>query len=119
MLPKIEIPRFSGETMSDTMNYYSFKSTFDDIVTNKKEISNSVKLVYLKNSFHGYSGKILQHLATNNDNFKVACDLLDKELFNKDAVADQLFAKLLKFYPKRDRESHNFLNIKIYFLKSN
>lgn len=113
LLPSVNIPKFSGNNCNESLEYFSFKTAFDDIITNKSKIPNSIKLVYLKSFLDGYALKIVQHFTTSDANFQNAVALLDKEFLNRNAITDVLFAKLLKLFPKNEKDS-KFLNVKLY-----
>ena len=114
LLPKIDIAKFSGNNNDQALEYFSFKTAFDDIITNKPKIPDSIKFLYLKSFLNGYALKIVQHLTTCDANFQNAFDLLDKEFLNKEAITDLLMSKLLRLTPKYDKDDFRFINIKVF-----
>ena len=109
-LPNLECETFSGEGTS-YLNYHSFKTSFNNIIGHRDNLSASAKLTYLKSYLRGYASKLIAHLQVNNSNYETAIDLLDSEFFNKKAIVSDLLAKFLNLKPKFDE---SFLGTKLY-----
>ena len=109
-LPKLECGSFSGEN-SNSLEYFSFISNFNNIVGNRNNLSNAVKLTYLKSYLRGYAAKIVQHLQVTSENFHIALGLLEIEFLDKDNLTSSLFDKILNLSPKFDQ---SFNGTKLY-----
>ena len=90
---------FSGEGTAQ-LDYHLFSTSFNDVVGNRSNISNAVKLNYLKSYLKGYASKIINHLAIQDENQDVALSLLNSEFLDEQAIVDDLIKKLLNLNPK-------------------
>jgi len=97
-LPELKCEHFSGEG-STHLEFHNFLSCFNNIVGNRKDITDSTKLTYLKSFLRGYASKLVQHLQVSDENFVIAINLLKTEFLNVDALVDDLFRKLLDLKP--------------------
>ena len=109
-LPHLQCSTFSGEGTSH-LEYASFISQYNNVVGLRFNLSDSTKFTYLKSYLKGYALKVVAHLHVSDENFATALKLLETEFLNKDAIVDDLFAKLLNLKPKFD---NNFLGVKLY-----
>jgi hypothetical protein len=65
-LPRIELPTFSGAYSE----WESFRDAFTTAVVNRKDVFNSHKLQYLKQSLKGTAARIVQNVAVTDANFE-------------------------------------------------
>ncbi len=72
-LPKIELPKFSGELRE----WQQFKELFEEYVHDNKDISDSKKLSYLKTCLQGDARQMVSHLIIGSGaNYNTAWELL-------------------------------------------
>ncbi|XP_049309438.1 uncharacterized protein LOC125777797 [Bactrocera dorsalis] len=78
-LPKIELPKFSGEFRE----WQPFKELFEEYVHNNKDISDSKKMSYLKSCIQGDAKLMVSHLITGSGaNYNTAWELLRRRFDN-------------------------------------
>jgi len=104
-LPDLKCDSFTGEGTSQ-LQFHSFLSQFNNIVGFRSEISDSVKLTYLRNYLKGYALKLVEHLQITDLNYNVCIDLLKSEFLNETILVDDLLKKLLDLKPKFDTTFH-------------
>lgn len=109
-LPHLKCDTFSGEG-NDSLKYYGFITQFQNVIGHRENLAPSIKLTYLKSYLVGYAAKVCQHLLVNDDNYKEALIILDREFLNKQEVVHNIFEKLLNGKVKSDR---SYLETKIY-----
>lgn len=109
-LPNLICGVFTGDS-SNSLEFSSFLTQFNNIVGLRGNLSNSTKFTYLRTYLRGYALKVVQHLQVTDDNYLVALTLLEREFLNKDCLTDDLFAKLLILKPKSDS---TFLETKLF-----
>lgn len=109
-LPDLKCDYFSGET-SSSLEYHTFISQFNNCIGFRSNLSNSIKLSYLKSYLKGYAFKIVQHLQINDQNYEIAIKLLSNEFLDKDHVIECLLNKLQNLSVKPDS---SYLNTKIF-----
>ena len=109
-LPNLHCPNFSGESQSAT-EYTAFITQFRNIVGLRSNLSNAIKLTYLRSYLRGYAFKVVSHLAVSDDNYPIALAILEREFLNKEYIIDDLFRKLLSFKPK---STHDYVDLKVY-----
>ena len=104
-LPELKCPVFDGEGATQ-LQYHAFITSFNNIVGCRKNITDSIKLTYLKSYLSGYAAKVVQHLQVNDENYRTVLNLLDSEFQNIPNLIDDLFKKLLKSSPSFDTTFH-------------
>ena len=109
-LPELNCETFNGEGSSQ-LQYHSFKSTFNNVIGLRENLSDATKLNYLKSYLKGYAAKLVQHLQITDSNYSVAIELLDLEFLNIEALCDEIIKKFLYLKPKSDP---NYLGTKLY-----
>ena len=88
-LPTLKCDVFSGEG-TKYLDYHAFLCKFNNIVGCRADITDSVKLTYLKSFLSGYAAKIVQHLQISGPNYAIALSLLEREFLDKDSVISGL-----------------------------
>ncbi|XP_035212317.1 uncharacterized protein LOC118186340 [Stegodyphus dumicola] len=89
-LPKISLPTFSGEMHS----WLSFKDIFKASIDQNPNLSDAVKLQYLKSALKGDAFRIIQTIAITDNNYKLAWSLLEERYSNP---REQVYAHLKRF----------------------
>ena len=102
-LKKCEITPFSGS--SD--NWDSFIDIFDAAVHHQTQMSDSVKLSYLKAYTLGEAADLIKSYKTTNSNYRLAREQLKRRYANKRAILHSLFHKLLHL-PSANSEADIF-----------
>ena len=69
-LPVLSCGTFSGEG-SNSNEFHTFITSFNNIIGNRTNINNSTKLTYLKTYLRGYALKIIQHLQINDGKYRI------------------------------------------------
>ncbi len=88
-LPKIELPKFSG----DLSHWKAFWDMFESSV-HANPISRVQKLTYLSSALQGAAASAIAGLAITEDNYDVAVDLLKKRFGKDSLIKNALFSKL-------------------------
>jgi len=83
-LPRIDIPKFSG----DITKWESFRDVFDSLVSNRTDLSNVQKLHYLKANLTGDASLILANTQVTDANYSTAWELLKKRYDNTRAIVN-------------------------------
>ncbi|KAL7630818.1 UNVERIFIED_CONTAM: hypothetical protein RMT77_018969 [Armadillidium vulgare] len=111
-LPVINCDQFDG-SQKDKLVFHNFLTKFNNVIGNKESLEDSVKLMYLFGYLKGYALKVVSHLSLNNDNYKVALELLKKEFLDKNLIINEYMNKLndLKIDEGHDLE---FINTKLF-----
>jgi len=109
-LPELKCETFSGEGVSQ-LEFHSFITSFNNVIGFRTNITDSIKLTYLKTYLKGYAHKLVNHLQVSNENYSVALELLKSEFLNVNTLVDDLIAKFMKLKPEYDTA---FLKTKEY-----
>jgi hypothetical protein len=80
-LPKLELPKFSG----DVCEWQSFKDQFVATVDNS-DLPDVTKLTYLLSLLEDQPKRVIEGLSITNDNYAVALKLLDERYERKEQV---------------------------------
>ena len=102
-LPTLNCDTFSGEGTS-SLQYHNFLSQFKNIIGDRSNISDSIKLTYLKTYLRGYALKLIQHLQIVDSNYKTALNLLKCEFLNEKALIEDLIKKFFEMKPDLDTD---------------
>ena len=70
-LPKLELPKFSGDVLEWSAFWDQFVASIDS-----SDLPENSKLVYLRSLLVGEAKKCVKGLAIVKDNYEIACDLL-------------------------------------------
>lgn len=89
-LPKISLPTFAGETHA----WLSFKDIFKASIDQNQNLSDAIKLQYLKSALKGDALRIIQTISITDSNYKVAWSLLEERYSN---TREQIYAHLKRF----------------------
>ena len=111
-LPPLKCDTFSGENTTN-LEFHSFMMKFSNVIGSRKDLSDSIKLTYLKSYLKGYAYKVVQHLHITDQNYKLAQTLLGKEFLDENTVVNDLISNLLTLKPKYDNsymETKLFIN---------
>lgn len=77
-LPKLSLPRFSG----DALEWETFRDLFNSMVHDVSSIPNVLKLQYLKTSLAGEAAQLIKGISVNDANYEGAWQLLVKRYDN-------------------------------------
>ena len=80
-LPKLELPKFSGDVTEWQTFWDKFKATVD-----KSDIPNVNKFAYLQSLLLGDAKKAVVGLSLTSAHYKVVCDLLEKHFGRKEKI---------------------------------
>lgn len=92
-LPRIDIPKFSGELTK----WENFRDVFESLVANRSDLSNVQKLHYLKANLTGVASRVLNNTQITDANYATAWELLKRRYNNPRAVVNthlQTFVEL-------------------------
>lgn len=92
-LPRIDIPKFSGELTK----WENFRDVFESLVANRSDLSNVQKLHYLKANLTGVASRVLNNTQITDANYETAWELLKRRYNNPRAVVNahlQTFVEL-------------------------
>ncbi|UYV69062.1 hypothetical protein LAZ67_6002216 [Cordylochernes scorpioides] len=99
-LPKLELPFFDGKLE----NWISFSNVFKTTIIDNSQLTNIVKLQYLKTCLKGKALILVNHIPITENNFVLAWDLLEKRYDNKRDLIFNLIQRLIDL-PKLTIES--------------
>ena len=78
-LPKLDLPIFSR----NYLDWISFFGRFKEAVVDNDQLTNSLRLQYLKSAVKGEAAKRLTSITVTDDNFNVAMEILQNRYDNK------------------------------------
>ena len=90
-LPKLELPKFSG----DVTQWQSFLDRFNAIIDNRQDISDVNKFTYLLSLLRDEAKACVQGLQLTADNYQTAKELLNKRFGRRETVVFGHIQKLL------------------------
>ncbi|UYV70683.1 hypothetical protein LAZ67_8000259 [Cordylochernes scorpioides] len=99
-LPKLELPFFDGKLE----NWISFSNVFKTTIIDNSQLTNIVKLQYLKTCLKGKALVLVNHIPITENNFVLAWDLLEKRYDNKRYLIFNLIQRIIDL-PKLTIES--------------
>jgi len=81
-LPHIDLSKFSGEFSE----WESFRDTFGALIGSNDEITNTLKLYYLKSYVSDAAAKLVNNLSMSDDDYPSAWKILMSEYEDKRAL---------------------------------
>lgn len=105
-LPKIDIPKFSG----DYSKWKSFYDLFTSIIINDEDLTNVERLHYLKTGLTGEAEKIISNIPVTEENFPIAWNLLTGRYENKRFLINSQLDRLSQLKPLKGKSAQG-LNI--------
>ena len=115
LLPKVELIKFDGQDLTDSMAYYRFRTQFMEVVVRRMNLSGAVKLTFLKNNLLGIALQAIAHFSTEDKNFDLALNTLDELYFDKNKIVNGLMKKFREAKPsKNDKTDNSYSNIVKY-----
>ncbi|UYV64961.1 hypothetical protein LAZ67_3002567 [Cordylochernes scorpioides] len=99
-LPKLELPFFDGKLE----NWISFSNVFKTTIIDNSQLTNIVKLQYLKTCLKGKALILVNHIPITENNFVLAWDLLEKRYDNKRDLIFNLIQRIIDL-PKLTTQS--------------
>ncbi|KAL1447520.1 hypothetical protein WDU94_000538 [Cyamophila willieti] len=105
-LPKINLLTFSG----DVTRFQEFWDCFHAAVDCRLDLSNSVKLTYLKGVLNGQAASLILGIRVTDDNYEVAKQILIERYNIPELVTSKLLNELLNLKPlsSQPRDVHKF-----------
>lgn len=94
-LPKISLPKFSGEYQ----DWPSFRDLFTSMVIFNKDISAVEKLQYLKSQVTGDAARYIANIPVTSENFPRAWDALTARYENKRVILTTYLDRLFSIKP--------------------
>ena len=82
-LPRIDIPKFGG----NYAEFLGFWDLFKTAVDENSGYSNAQKLWYLKASLTGEAANLIKYINTEDSNYQIAKNILEKRYSNNDRIA--------------------------------
>ncbi|XP_046395239.1 uncharacterized protein LOC124162657 [Ischnura elegans] len=90
-LPKLELPRFSG----DSVKWMSFYNTFDTTIHQSLSLSRIEKFQYLNSCLQGEALELIRGLPLSDSNYLIAWDLLRKRYHNIRKLVSMHITKIM------------------------
>ena len=100
------------KSFDGTGDFKSFINKFDCAIGNNTKFNDSARLIYLKNYLEGYAFKLIEHFSINDENYKSARDILNKEFYNVEKLIDENYDKILT--EKLSQGGDALINAKLY-----
>ena len=94
-LPQIQLPSFSGRYA----DWLPFADQFKAAIGDSTKLSNVQNLVYLKSNAKGDAERLIKNIATTEDNYEVAMQILEDRQANQKIILGNLLNKLTDFIP--------------------
>ena len=114
LLPKVELAKFNGQTLSDSMAYYRFRSSFMEVVVRRAALPGALKLTFLKANLTGPAYQAVAHFTTEDVNFDRALQTLDELYLDRDKIVQELWRNLRSLKPNRAQADCAYSNIVEY-----
>lgn len=89
-LPKIEIPKFDG----DSAKWPEFRDLFCSLIHEKLNVPNVQKMQYLKMNLIGSAANVIRHLQVNGAHYEAAWAALNKRYNNKKLLINNNLKRL-------------------------
>ncbi|XP_036347096.1 uncharacterized protein LOC118756438, partial [Rhagoletis pomonella] len=106
-LPPIKLPPFDGSFL----RWYPFKDLFTSIVIKNRNLSDTQRLQYLKDSLIGEAKNSLDNIATTDGNFTVAWCLLERKFDNKRIIINAHLTEITNLQPIRRESAANLRSL--------
>lgn len=106
-LPEISIPKFDG----DYLKWPEFKAMVEDLILNRKDISNTGKFHHLKGALKGSAAAVVTHLNPSEEALDGAWNLLIDRFENKRLIVNSHLERLYSLSPIKTRSSSNVTKI--------
>ena len=90
-LPRIDIPKFDG----NFTDFLGFWDLFKTAVDTNSSYSDSQKLWYLKASLTGEAANLIKNFNTEDANYDIAKNILEKRYLNKNRIAREHMRRFL------------------------
>ena len=114
LLPKVELTKFDGQTLADSMAYYRFRTSFMEVVVRRATLPGAIKLTFLKANLTGPAYQAVAHFTTEDANFDLALKTLDDLYLDKDKIIRELWRNLRSLKPNKAKDDCAFSNIVEY-----
>ena len=91
-LPRIELPKFTG----DIKDWQAFHTAFASLVDTDESLTNADKLSYLLTCVKGEARSLISHLRQTDDAYPAARDILSRRYENPRMLADTLINRIMQ-----------------------
>ncbi|XP_075158099.1 uncharacterized protein LOC142231374 [Haematobia irritans] len=89
-LPKISLPKFTGEYME----WISFRDIYFSLVHNNDSLTKIQKFYYLKGTLSGEAANLIKNISATDANYDSAWNILESRYHNKRIIVGNLIGKL-------------------------
>ncbi|XP_044740084.1 uncharacterized protein LOC123301412 [Chrysoperla carnea] len=107
MLPKIQLVKFAG----DYHSWRSFSDMFTSLIGTNQDLSNVMKMHYLKASVTGEAANLISNFQVSGDNFTPAWDKLVNRYENKRVLINNHLDAIFKLKPLQRKSSKELCNL--------
>lgn len=112
-LPTINLPTFNG----DSLKWNEFFNLYEVMIHKNEEISDVMKLLYLKTCLIGEAKDILKGFQTTNENYYQAIEMLKRKYENKNLIVTKLYQELNNI--AKSNRSNDSLKVTLKLLETN
>ena len=109
-LPRLELPTFNG----NLGEWMSFIDQFDAVVHNRS-IPPVQKLVYLKSCLKGSAARVIQNIATTDDNYDVARAAVIADYHSGRHIIRSILTKVIDAKPVKDENAAHLRGLYMTF----
>lgn len=119
-LPRIQLPKFSGQYTE----WSNFRDLFHSLVVSNEALSDVQRLHYLKASLTGEASLILRNISVTEANYKTAWSELTRRYENKRMIVSTHLRAVLDLTPMKSKSAaelkrvYDTVNDSIYALKN-
>jgi hypothetical protein len=100
-LQSIPLPEFSG----DALYWHSFADRFQALVDRDSRLSQVAKLDYLKGCLKGEAARLVTHIPSTNENYKIAWKLLERRFGDEWPTLVRHLETMFNFKPLTSKNS--------------
>ena len=118
-LPKLELPKFSG----NVLKWQEFWDSFQVFIHKNRTLQPVDKFSYLEAELEGDAKAVISGLELTNSNYEVAVNLLQERFGREKIIMDALFSKLMDLPVSSSttaklRETYDTIEMHLRFLKA-
>lgn len=106
-LPRINLPRFSG----DYYAWGTFRDLFTSLIRHNVELSNVEKMHYLRSSLTGEASRLVSNLSLSGDHFMLAWQTLCSRYNNRRVLIDFQLDRLANIKPIKTKSAQGLRDL--------
>ena len=106
-LRKLDLSSFSG----NYLDWISFFNRFKGAVIDNDQLTNSLRLQYLKSAVKREASKMLTLITVADDNFNVAMEILQNRCDNKILILRAHLYGIVSYRPVSNENTRNYKNL--------